>query len=241
MLSSGVYRQLAGLLSAIGVVIDRAQAGAPIEEVELRVAAALSALGDLRATIDGAGIPAFGTTARHLGFIEFYHRKGHPDSYAGDIANLRDRDVPGVIRAVEDWSANNLDAGLVEAIQGSWNAQNYESAVRDAFVYLEAVLRVIADIDPATGLSGVQLATAVLGPKSRTGSLPTDGFLGAVTGGEREGAHELVMGALRLFRNATAHRRIEYTAAQADDVVHLVSLCLRLLPAPPSGSAAITP
>jgi len=33
------------------------------------------------------------------------------------------------------------------------------------------------------------------------------------------------------FRPGTAHRPIPYTAAEAEDIIHVVNLCLRMLPA----------
>lgn len=234
MLSGEVYRLLSALVADVNSAIDRVQANAAIEEVELRVATARNGLELLRTTIGAPSGGSFEDASRHLRFLAFYHAKGHPDGYASDVANLRDRDLPGVIQAAEEWTATVLDPGLVDAIRGAWDGKQYDSAVRDAFVYLEAVLRLTGDINPSAGLSGVRLADAAFGPKSAVAAQESYGFLGAATDGEREGGLELMRGAFRLFRNASAHRRIPYTAAQADDVIHLVNLCLHLLP-PASG------
>ena len=59
-----------------------------------------------------------------------------------------------------------LDAGLVEAISASWEAQHFGSAVRDVFIYLEDVLREVGNVDTATGLSGERLVPRVLSPES---------------------------------------------------------------------------
>lgn len=73
--------------------------------------------------------------------------------------------------------------------------------------------------------------TRVLGLSSSFAiTLPTDGFMGHLTRGELEGVYNYVKGAFLLFRNATAHRPIPYTAAEAEDIIHVVNLCLRMLP-----------
>jgi hypothetical protein len=64
------------------------------------------------------------------------------------------------------------------------------------------------------------------GPSDRWGD---EGLLGHLTDREQTGARELLNGALSLFRNATAHRATAYTREEAEDVLHLVNLCLRLL------------
>jgi hypothetical protein len=54
--------------------------------------------------------------------------------------------------------------------------------------------------------------------------------MGHLTRGELGGVYDYVKGAFLLFRNATAHRPIPYTVAEAEDIVHVVNLCLRMLP-----------
>lgn len=88
-----------------------------------------------------------------------------------------------------------------------------------------------AGIEYPSGLSGERLVASVLDPNgSDRIALPSDGFLGELTSGERSGFHHLVRGAFLLIRNATAHRPIAYTQSEAEDIVHLVNVCLRLLP-----------
>lgn len=55
--------------------------------------------------------------------------------------------------------------------------------------------------------------------------------MGHLTRGGLEGVYRHVKGAFLPFRNATAHRPILYTAAEAEDIIHVVDLCLRMLPA----------
>jgi hypothetical protein len=231
VLSITIYRQLSDLVSQIHALLARIEADAPADEVALRVAAIRQVLDDLQENVSAGPTGAFNSLARHLHWLQRYHREQKPERYAPDIADIRERDLPGVIAAVESWGHQILDTGLVEAITASWEAQHFGSAVRDAFIYLEDVLREVGNVDPATGLSGDRLVTRVLSPSSgSTITLPIDGFMGHLTRGELEGVYNYVKGAFLLFRNATAHRLIPYTAAEAEDIIHVVNLCLRMLP-----------
>ena len=231
MLSISIYKQLSSLVSQIHVLLARVEADAPFDEVALRITAIGQVLDDLQENVSAGPTGAFNSLARHLHWLQRYHREQKPERYAPDIADIRERDLPGVIEAVESWGRQLLDTGLVESIAASWEAQHFGSAIRDAFIYLEDVLREVGNVDPAAGLSGDRLVTRVLGPSSNSAiTLPTNGFMGHLTRGELEGAYQYVKGAFLLFRNATAHRPIPYTAAEAEDIIHVVNLCLRMLP-----------
>jgi uncharacterized protein (TIGR02391 family) len=194
------------------------------------VAAAQGTLDRLQEIVGAGPTGAFNDLSRHLHFIVHYHRKNQPENFASDLVGIRERDLPGIIKLVGAWGAPEYDPVLLAAVRVSWDAQHYASAVRDAFIVLETRLRDLVDLDPAAA-SGARLVSAVLGPTSPTRvALPTDTFMGALTGPEAEGAYALVKGAFQLFRNATAHRPIVYQRQQAEDVIRLVNLCLTLLP-----------
>jgi len=231
VLSLAVHRQLLSLTKQISALFERVSAEAPTDEITLRVADVRETLDDLQ-TITGIGPTGpFNTLARHLHWLLRRHGEGKPDLYAPDISDIQERDLPGVVASVEAWGRQLLDPGLVAAIAASWEAQHYGSAVRDAFIYLEDVLRELGGVDPDSGLSGDQLVTRLLEPSRDTSlTLPEHGFLGHLTRGELQGAYHYFKGAFLLFRNATAHRPIPYTAAEAEDVVHVVNVCLRMLP-----------
>ena len=102
--------------------------------------------------------------------------------------------------------------------------------MRDAFIYLEMILREAGGVSHDSRFTGVQLATAVLGPKSPSRiQLSPHAALGPLSSGEAEGAYNLVKGAFQLYRNATAHRVTHYSADQAENVIRLVNLCVELL------------
>lgn len=236
MLSLSVYRQLSELISQVHQLIESVHSEAASSEVDLRADAAGRTLEDLRQMI-GAEPPRpftrspFGALSQHLYWLCRYYREGKPDRYAPDIRDIRDRDLPGVIRAVEMWGSDFLDPRLAAAISASWEAQRYASAVRDAFICLENILRDLGEVEPSRGDSGDRLVTSVLGPTSDARiELPADTFMGQFTRGEVTGVYHLVRGAFLLFRNAAAHRPITCTASEAEDIMHLVNLCLRLLP-----------
>ncbi|MHB1774280.1 MAG: TIGR02391 family protein [Acidimicrobiales bacterium] len=229
MLSIAVNTKLSGLISKTHALLGRAQADASSDEVALRVTNIRQILDDLQKITGLDETGAFGSLRRHLRWLQRRHREGRPDLFAPDVEDIRERDLPGVVEAVEAWGQQLLDAGLVAAISTSWEAQHYGSAVRDAFIHLEDVLRDVASLDPDTGLSGAQLVTSLLTPSSSPRlALSDDGFMAHLTSGEREGLYNFVNGAFRLFRNATAHRNLAYTAAEAEDIIHVINLCLRL-------------
>lgn len=121
---------------------------------------------------------AFNSLARHLYWFERYHCEQKPDRNAPDIADIRERDLPDVIVAVESWGCHFADASLVKAISAPWEAQHFGSAVRDAFIHLEDVLREVGNVDLSSGLSGDRLVAQLLGPSSSSQiTLPTDGFM----------------------------------------------------------------
>jgi len=231
VLSIIVYRRLSTLVSEVHAMLARVEGDAPADEVSRRINAINNILHDLEGDVGAGHTGAFVSFARHLYWIQRRHFEQKPEEYAGDIVDIREHDLPGVIKAVESWAEHALDAGLVKAITASWEARHFGSAVRDAFVYLEAVLRRVGGIDPSDGLSGDRLVNRVLNRNNSSAiALPTDGFMGHLTAGEREGVYHYVKGAFLLFRNATAHRHIPYTAAEAADIIHSVNVCLRMLP-----------
>ena len=235
MLSTSVYRQLSKLISQVHQVLDGVNAEVESDELELRADAAERTAGELKKLIShkAAGPfreDSFSKLARHLGWLCRYYREEKPDRYAGDIRDIRDTDLPGVMALVERWSSDFLDPDLEVAIAESWNAHRYKSAMQDAFIYFERVLRERGGIDPSQGLSGDRLVTKVLGPNgSARVNTSSDTFMGQLTGGEVEGFYQLTRGAFLLLRNGAAHREMNYTANEAEDVIHLVNLCLRLL------------
>jgi uncharacterized protein (TIGR02391 family) len=241
VLSIAVNRQLVSLMQETYGLLDRVQGEVADEEISLRVANIRRILDDLQSVTGLGPTDAFNSMARHLHWLQRRHREGQPDLFAPDVADIRERDLPGVVSAVEAWGRQLLDPGLASAIATSWEAQHFGSAVRDAFIYLEDILRDVGEVQSGTGLSGDRLVTRLLSRSSSQGLvLSSDGFMGQLTTGEQEGTYSFVKGAFLLFRNATAHRPIPYSSAEAEDIIHVVNLCLRLLrgatpPHPDSG------
>jgi len=231
VLSVTAYRQLSALISQVHQLIDSVRAEAATSEIDLRVDATRRTADGLQQMLGPGRARAFSDLGRHLYWLGRYYRQGEPVKYEPDIRDIRDRDLPGIIAAVEKWGSGLLDPQLAAAISESWDAQRHASAVRDAFICLENKLRDLGGVDSSHGLSGDRLVTSLLGPASEARiELPADGFMGPLTRGEANGAYHLVKGAFLLFRNATAHRPIGCTASEAEDIIHLVNLCVRLLP-----------
>jgi uncharacterized protein (TIGR02391 family) len=224
MLSSEAHRELVELTVAVADVVRVAEARSDPDTVE-RATTRASEAGDRLAAITNVSL---GNLPRHLGFIRRNFRDGRPGSSDGDLVDLQQHDLPGIAQAVEAWSTRLLDPALWADVSRSWGLHQYDAAVRDAFVFLEQQMRELAGVLPSDGLNGRGLVNRLL-PDAGVGGWGTSGFLGPMTDGEQRGARELLMGSFALFRNATAHRPIEYSPAEAEDVMHLVNLCLRLL------------
>lgn len=225
MLSVDIHRRLAALYKEIYALAAAAERRAPTSEIELRVAAARATAAGLEQMVGAE----FGSLRRHLGWLLRRHREGRPDEADGDVADLRERDLPDVIDTVATWSAGLLDVGLAAAVAGSWRSGEYDAAVRAAFVHLEQRMRAVGAVPPNESVVGRRLVNRVLPGNGPSEMWTADGFMGHLNDGEQSGARELLNGSLSLFRNATAHRETGYALEEAEDILHLVSLCLRLL------------
>jgi len=226
VLSFKVYRDLTALIASVEGVTAAAEERVAASEIELRVAATLAIADRLEAIVE----TRFVGLRRHLGWLLYRHREGRPDLADGDITDLRKHDLPDVMEAIETWSARLLDPGLEAVVGELWNNQQYDAAVRAGFVYVEERMRSLAGVEPNEGVVGRKLVHRLLPINGEMPGEWTDrGLLGHLTDNEKSGARELLSGALVLFRNATAHRQVAYTREEADDVLHLVSLSLRLL------------
>jgi uncharacterized protein (TIGR02391 family) len=227
-----VQKQLAHLLAQMHKLLSRVREGAPTEELRLRKSDAVEALNTVRTMIGADRTGAFCSTNQHISALIYYYKKKQPHSYESDINDLYEDDLPGVVSAVETWLEDQIDPRLLRAVRKSWDDQRYGNAVRDAFICLETVLRTTAELDGSAGLSGDKLVTAAFAPeRSLVGRIPSDGFMGQLTNGEVKGLEYLVRGAFLLFRNATAHREIAYSAGEAEGVINIVNQCLRFMPA----------
>ena len=112
---------------------------------------------------------------------------------------------------------------LRKIIRDDFCSGRYENAVLLAFRHLEESVRKKAG-QPATAL-GVALMSTAFRPK--------DGLLehpGAATEGEVDGLHQLMRGAIALFKNPSGHRTVEYKDEHhAAHVLGLANLLLDLL------------
>jgi len=226
MLSLEVHGGLVALIGAVNRLIVAANERAPVEEINLRVAAARAAQDKLQAMTG----ETFGNMGRHLYFLEKNHREGRPASSDGDVTDLSDHDLPAAVKAVIAWAAGLVDPRLVTAITTSWEAQDYDGTVRDAFIELEARMKAVATIRPGEALFGRKLVNRVFDPAQLPAmELRVQGFMGELTPNELAAARDLVGGSVGLFRNATAHRVVAYTREEASDIIHVVNVCLRII------------
>jgi hypothetical protein len=230
MLTAAVHREMARLVRWIHFIRTRLEEGAESPEIRLLVEAAQQSVSQLASNIRQPEADAVERLKRHLHFIAYYHDRGEHNSYQPDLDDIAQRDLPGVVELVEKWEGSLLSPGLLEAVATSWEAHQYANAVRDAFIYLEQTLRNSGGVPPQEGISGDRLVTRLLGPDSPERlSLSHAEPYSPETRGEAQGALHLFRGAFLLFRNAAAHRFIDYTPEEADEVLRIVNLCLRIL------------
>jgi uncharacterized protein (TIGR02391 family) len=225
VLSYEIDQALAELIATVNRVTGAASRRVPADEIDLRVEAAIRAADRLDALVG----PDPTNLRRHLHWLGRRHRDGRPELSDVDVRDLQEHDLPERIAAVVAWSDGLLDPGLLEAVLPSWQAQDYDSAVRSAFVLLEQRIREAASINPAAGFTGRGLVSRLLPGDGISDRWGLDGLMGQLTHGEQRGARELLNGAFGLFRNATAHRSTAYSRDEAEDVLHLLHLCLRLV------------
>jgi hypothetical protein len=231
MLTPSAHRQLAELVAGVYQLLDDVHAQADKAVVTQHVAETRRQLDDLAEAVKPTSGRSFASLDRHLYWLQRFYLEEKPDRYAADIRDIRSSDLPGVIKAIEAQHSGPLHDDLLTAIGSAWDARQYAGAIRDAFIYLENAIRDVGRVDPSRGLSGERLVATVLDPSKDTHvNLTQDTFLGSLTGGEVVGFFYLIRGAFLLFRNSTAHRSIDVTAGEAEDVLRLVNLCLRFLP-----------
>lgn len=113
-----------------------------------------------------------------------------------------------------------LDTELILRCGPLIHIDAFDEAVRQAFVLLEERLRKMLNKDRATGGQLIQYAFSPEGPFTKI-------MADNVT--ERDGLHDLLVGAFKLYRNPTAHTIVGYERAEARAVINLVDLLLKRL------------
>jgi hypothetical protein len=232
MLAGSVYKQLADVYRSSNAALDQARERASVAEVERAISDALNSLAGLAQLLGLGDVRDIGQSqlARHLGWLRRYYRDGEHGKYASDVMDIRERDLPAVAHFVEQWERSLVDPQLLQAIETAWADRNFLAVVRDAFVHLEDRIRQFGDVSATEGMTADRLVGLLFGPTGDALSrLPPDGLLGPVTAGEQQGLLHLFKGAFLFVRNPTAHRRIDYSPAEAEAIVDLVDLCLRVI------------
>ncbi len=114
-----------------------------------------------------------------------------------------------------------MDKELLQRCGDLVHMGKFDEAVLRAFVLLEERLRTATGKE---GMTGTSLANYAFNP--------LEGPLAKLLGkdpGEREGLRELYSGAFKLFRNPTAHGKVDYSPAQGKAIIGLVNLLLMML------------
>ena len=227
-----VYCQLASVMERSYAVIRLAEERADEAVIARAVVDAQAAVDELGRLLAPRPIARVTDLRRHLHWIERRYRENKHDDYRSDLADIRQTDLPAVASAVADWERSFYDPRLIEATERAWNDRDYLAVARDAFVHVEERLRAAGHVSPSTGLSGDRLVTLVLGRSSGDRIDLPNGPFKPLTAGEEEGVYNFFKGMFLLFRNAAAHRSIGYGPEDAQLVLGVAEMCLRLIEGP---------
>ena len=160
-----------------------------------------------------------GDAQRHLWFIRHFLGKGQPESCKKDVRDIVDADLPALLRAFDVWASGmgQYDERLRLKVLPLLEQQQYDSAIRAAFVHLKARL-VYAFKLPRT-LDGEKLYNRVLGSGGP--------LTGALDGSERESLRAMIGALHRLFRHVHAHDEVASEWYEVETALVGVNFLLR--------------
>jgi len=193
------------------------EAGAPVEELERARGRLSEAYDRLRSKLP-PGVEG-GNVGRHLGFMDMFLRRREPQSCKQDAVDIEQADLPALEQAFEAWCAGlgQYDEQLRAEVVPLLEHQEYDSAVRKAFVHLKA--RLVTWFGLPRRLDGERLFATVFGQ---------DGPLAAVMeGSERERLRVLLGSLYALFRHEHAHDDVRTDWYQVETVLVVVNYVLK--------------
>lgn len=192
-------------------------AGVPLEDLTAAHARLKVAYRSLKAVLP-AGVQG-GGAERHLGFMDTYLRRGQPQHCRQDAVDIEQSDLPALERAFEEWCAGlgQYDEGLRVRVLPPLENQQYDSAVRRAFVHLKA--RLVAKFGLPRRLDGARLYNTVLGS--------TGPMAHVMDGTERENLRALLCALHALFRNQHAHDDVNTQWCEMETVLVVINFALK--------------
>ena len=159
--------------------------------------------------------------SRHIGWMQGNLRRNAAKSSRSDIDYICSYDIPTLEKAFIHWcaSADHYDRELAEKIGDLIARQEFDSAVRKAFVLLKAWL--VVKFSLPDNLDGVNLVNRIFGNNGHS-SLVLDP-------NERQAVRDLLAGLYGVFRNKCAHSDKPLPWYEADAALTMINFALKEL------------
>ncbi len=162
-----------------------------------------------------------GHTMRHIHFMKHFLEKDQQERCKQDIRDIIKFDLPEISNNVREW-ANGLqyvDADLRKEIATLIKTNQFDSAIRKAFVVFKARLCQKFDID--SSIDGTDLINRIFGTNST--------FFPDMPKKQKQAYRDLFAGLFGLSRNRYAHDNVEATLSELDMVISSINYCLKLI------------
>ena len=162
-----------------------------------------------------------GSCRRHLSWLVSELKKGDVRACRQDIDDLADRDIPGTIEKVKQWSMKlrHLDEELRVAVTPLVKAMQLDSAIRKCFVVLTERLRIFYSLP--NGKDGEDLVNQIFGKDSA--------FHTSLDASRKAALRNYLSGIYGVIRNKFAHGDHEATIAELEAALATVNLSLQIL------------
>ncbi|MHA1981873.1 MAG: TIGR02391 family protein [Promethearchaeota archaeon] len=156
---------------------------------------------------------------RHLIWMEKRLKENNPELCRGDIEDICLSDLPMLEKLFREWCTDNIhfDQELVDKVSDLLIHQEYDSAIRKAFVILKS--RLVSKLNGPGNLDGADLVNHLFGK---------DGYLAAVIDKtEKQAMRDLLAGLYGVFRNKYGHQDIKAPRHETDAVLSMINYVLK--------------
>lgn len=162
-----------------------------------------------------------GNCRSHLSWLVRRLKEGNVRACRQDIEDLADRDIPGTIEKLRQWSMElqHLDGELRAAVTPLIKTMQFDSAIRKSFLVLTERLR--AHYDLPNGKDGEDLVNQAFGKDSS--------FNASLDASRRSALRNYFAGIYGVIRNKFAHGDHEATIAELEAALASVNLGLQIL------------
>jgi len=156
---------------------------------------------------------------RHLAWMRYWLREAKPHMCRGDIEVICSHDIPTLEKYFHEWciASTHYDEDLIQKISDLLIRQEYDSAIRKAFVILKS--RLVAKFGVDHDRDGADLVNRIFGASGLLSSrLEPD---------ERQAMRDLLAGLYGVFRNKYGHQDLEAPWHEADAILSMINFILK--------------